>query len=120
MIVALLSPSDAVAVAVVHPVALTDAAQPVAAARVTVGTLLKPLPGAATLTAVMIRFELLPVDSHGPLAHSFTSMSQLPVNLVEFGLSILSITVHSAVYSLMKEALFLERVSPPYSHTPLA
>jgi len=119
-IVALLSPKTASAVAVVHPVALTDAAHPLAPATVTVGTLLNPLPPASTLIDFTISLELFVCDFHGPLAHSSTSMSQLPVSLVELGLSMLSITVHSVVYSLMNEALFFERVSPPYSHTPFA
>jgi hypothetical protein len=113
MIVALFSPIEASAVAVAHPVALTDAAHPVAPATVTLGTLLNPLPGEVTVIAVTINLVLIVDGSQGPLAHSSTSMSQLPVNRVEFRLSMLSCTVHSAVYSLMKEALFLERVSPP-------
>ena len=44
---------------------------------------------------------------HGSLAHSSTSMSQSPLNVT---LLSLSMTVHSAVYSLMKS----------YSHTPFA
>ena len=44
---------------------------------------------------------------HGLLLHSFTSMSQLPVSVE---LCVLSATVHSVVYSLMKL----------YAHAPLA
>merc|ERR1712100_642810 len=60
---------------------------------------------------------------HGLLAHSLTSMSQLPPSLVLLGLAMLSFTVHSVLYSLMKSwslfgcfsfGFFL------YSHTPLA
>ena len=48
---------------------------------------------------------------HGALLHSSTSISQLPPKYVALvGLSMLSITMHSVVYSRIK----------PYSPTPLA
>merc|ERR1712023_246576 len=61
---------------------------------------------------------------HGLLLHSSTSMSQLPPKYVALvGLAMLSITVHSVVYSLMKSwpyASWLFFGFFRYSHTPFA
>merc|ERR550537_1256698 len=60
---------------------------------------------------------------HGKLLHSSTSMSQLPLSVEFFHCAMLSITVHSALNSLMNSWSLFGFVSFGfflYSHTPLA